>query len=131
MRITVTFDVLTPGVYKWMGVLVDADGNRIADAADAGWLDGQTLATFRFAGGQMRKAEHNGPYRLTDVYVMPAGGDIPFSYFYDVHTTAPDQAAQFDTTPIALTAGGHKGVDAERERSLRPAGDQRHGGRGV
>jgi pimeloyl-ACP methyl ester carboxylesterase len=112
MTITVTFDVLTPGDYKWMGVLVDADGNRIADAADAGWLDAQTPATFSFAGGQMRSAQRDGPYRLTDVYVMPAGGDIPFSYFYDVYTTPAYAFTQFDATPIALTVRGHKAVDA-------------------
>ena len=39
LSITVTFDVLAPGVYKWMGVLVDADGAFIADVSDAGWLD--------------------------------------------------------------------------------------------
>ena len=42
LTISATFDVLVPGAYDWSGLLVSADGARVASASGRGWLDAAT-----------------------------------------------------------------------------------------
>ena len=111
LAISVTFDVLVPGDYRWMGILVDAEGNLIGDAAGEGRLDNQTPATFTFTGGRIANSQRNGPYRLTDVYVTTTGGNATTAYFYDVHTTSAYPYTQFDATPVAFKDFTQAAVD--------------------
>ncbi|MBE2239195.1 MAG: hypothetical protein IAE81_15510 [Caldilineaceae bacterium] len=112
LAISVTFDVLQPGVYEWHGVLVDGSGAQVAQTAHRGQLDRQTPALFTFAGGQVRQASLDGPYTLTNVFITRLGEPVETYYFDDVHRTAAYPASQFGTTPLVLTVGGQTALDA-------------------
>jgi len=108
LTISVTFDVLQPGVYEWHGLLIDSAGVPVAQAARRGQLDRQTPAIFTFAGGQL--VGQDGPYTLTNVFITRLAETVETFYFDDVHRTAAYQTGQFGTTPIVMT-GAHAAID--------------------
>jgi hypothetical protein len=108
LTISVTFDVLQPGLYEWHGLLVDGAGVQVAQAARRGELDRQTPAVFTFAGGQL--VGQDGPYTLTNIFITRLAETVETFYFDNVHRTAAYQAAQFGTTPIVLR-GEHTTID--------------------
>jgi pimeloyl-ACP methyl ester carboxylesterase len=108
LTISVTFDVLQPGLYEWHGLLVDDAGAPVAQAARRGELDRQTPAVFTFAGGQM--VGQDGPYTLTNIFITRLGETVETFYFDNVHHTAAYQSSQFGTTPMVMT-GAHQVID--------------------
>lgn len=108
LTVSVTFDVLQPGLYEWHGLLVDGSGAQVAQTAHRGQLDRQTPALFTFAGGQL--VGQDGPYTLTNVFITRLGETVETFYFDDVHRTAAYQASQFGTTPIVMN-GTHHAID--------------------
>jgi hypothetical protein len=110
LTISATFDVLVPGAYDWSGLLVSADGARVASASGRGWLDSATPAAFVFPGELLRRVGIDGPYTLTDLYITNLERRPETLFFVDVHTTAPYQAAQFGATPIAFDLR-HRAID--------------------
>jgi hypothetical protein len=112
LTISVTFDVLQPGVYEWHGLLVDGAGAPVAQAARRGQLDRQTPAIFTFTGKELRLSGLDGPYTLTNIFITRLAETVETFYFDDVHRTAAYQVSQFGTTPLVLTAGGHTALDA-------------------
>ncbi len=94
LTVSVTFDVLFPGEYSWFGILTSAP---VIDAPTSGegFLDSRTPAVFTFDGSAIRRMAHNGPYRLTNVYVTRKTGRVETLYFDDVHTTAAYEATEF------------------------------------
>jgi hypothetical protein len=115
LTISVTFDVLQPGLYEWHGLLVDGAGAQVAQAVRRGQLNSQTPAVFTFAGGQL--VGQDGPYTLTNVFITRLAETVETFYFDNVHHTAAYQSSQFGTTPMVLT-GAHQVIDAERQRAL-------------
>jgi len=107
LAISVTFDVLVPGTYDWSGLLVSADGARVASASGRGWLDSATSAAFVFPGELLRRTGIDGPYTLTDLYITNLERRPETLFFVNAHTTAPYQAAQFGATPIAFDLQHH------------------------
>jgi hypothetical protein len=110
LTISVTFDVLQPGLYEWHGLLVDGAGAQVAQAVRRGQLNSQTPAVFTFAGGQL--VGQDGPYTLTNVFITRLGETVETYYFDDVHRTTAYPASQFESTPLVLTASGHTALDA-------------------
>jgi hypothetical protein len=108
LTISVTFDVLQPGLYEWHGLLVDGAGAQVAQASRRGELDSQTPAAFTFAGGQL--VGEVGPYTLTNVFITRLAETVETFYFDDVHRTAAYQTGQFGTTPLVMT-GAHAAID--------------------
>ena len=101
LSITATFDVLQPGLYDWHGILVDAAGATVAQTAGRGQLDGQNAAEFNFAGEHIRASGLDGPYTLTNVFIIKLEETVANFYFDELHSTAPYQAMQFGATPVA------------------------------
>jgi hypothetical protein len=99
LTITATFDVLQPGLYEWLGILVAADGALVAQTEGRGQLGGQQPAVFIFAGGPIHTAGLDGPYTLTNVFVIRLDDRVANFYFDDLHVTAPYRAAQFSAPP--------------------------------
>ena len=104
LAIDVQFRDLVPGDYQWLGLLLGAGGCHAADAKGEGPLDGSTPATFYFTGSRIRSGGCDGPYTLTNVYLVGIGDQVTTSYFDNLHTTAPYRAAQFATTPLVFGA---------------------------
>ena len=104
LAVDVQFRDLVPGDYQWLGLLLGTGGCHVADAKGEGRLDGSTPATFYFTGSRIRSSGCDGPYTLTNVYLVGLGDQVTTSYFDNLHTTAPYRAAQFDTTPLVFGA---------------------------
>jgi hypothetical protein len=102
LAVDVQFRDLVPGDYQWLGLLQGAGGCHAADVQREGRLDGNTPATFYFTGGRIRSGGCDGPYTLTNVYLVGIGDQVTTSYFDNLHTTAPYKATEFDTTPIVF-----------------------------
>jgi hypothetical protein len=102
LTISVTFDVLQSGLYDWSGWLVDGAGAPVAQAARRGWLDSQTPAVFTFTGRELQLSGRNGPYTLTNIFIIRLAETVETFYFGNVHRTASYQSGQFASTPVAF-----------------------------
>ncbi len=102
LAIDVQFRDLVPGDYQWLGLLLGASGCHAADSKGEGPLDGSTPATFYVTGSRIRSSGCDGPYTLTNVYLVGIGVQVTTSYFDDLHSTAPYTAAQFAATPLVF-----------------------------
>ena len=115
LAVDVQFRDLVPGDYQWLGLLLGAGGCHAADATGEGPLDGSTPATFYFTGSRLRSGGCDGPYTLTNVYLVGLGDKVTTSYFENLHTTAPYRAAQFATTPLVFGAFDLGGSDPDHD----------------
>ena len=102
LAVDVRFRDLVPGEYQWLGLLLGTGGCQVADVQSEGRLDGDTPATFYFTGGRIRSSGCDGPYTLTNVYLVGLGDQVTTSYFDNLHTTAQYKATEFDTTPLVF-----------------------------
>ncbi len=102
LTISVTFDVLQPGLYDWSGWLVDGAGAPVAQAARRGQLDSQAPAVFTFTGRELQLSGRNGPYTLTNIFITRLAETVETFYFGNVHRTASYQSSQFASTPVAF-----------------------------
>jgi hypothetical protein len=99
LAIDVALSVPGPGEYQWRGMLAGAGDCLVTDAAGEGPLDVKTPAAFVVTGNRIRTRGCDGPYTLTDVYIVSTDRSEPGGYFDSLYTTPPYAAADFDPAP--------------------------------
>lgn len=98
LLITAPLNLVWPGEYAWSGQLVDASGATVDWSTGRGLLDSQTPLTLRFLGSDLRLANLDGPYQLTNVSLYRTDNEAINQRFFNVHTTDAYTAGQFDAS---------------------------------
>ncbi|WP_284439896.1 alpha/beta fold hydrolase [Cellulomonas wangsupingiae] len=112
LDLTVPVRVDDAGGYRLAGRLVDADGDRVAEAGATGELAaGDGALTLRFDGRTIHDSARPGPWRLVDVTLSDA--DLGIVDIVDLGQTAAADPGAFEHDVLTVSGFADEPVDAD------------------